>query len=238
MWGLMSRSVLVTGGNRGIGLAIAKEMAADGDAVAVTYRSEKPPDGLFGVECDVTSTAQVETAFRAIEKEQGSVEVLISNAGITRDKLVPLMKEEDFLAVLDTNLTAAFRVSKQALRGMTRKRGGRIIFVSSVVAFTGQPGQANYGASKAGLVGFARTLAREAARWNITVNVVAPGLVDTDMTAAVSEAVMADSIAKVPLARTAAPEEIAKVVRFLAGPDAGYVTGAVIPVDGGLAMGL
>ncbi|WP_086860800.1 3-oxoacyl-ACP reductase FabG [Amycolatopsis lexingtonensis] len=234
----MSRSVLVTGGNRGIGLAIAREMADGGDSVAVTYRSGKPPEGVFGVECDVTSKAQVEAAFREIEKEQGPVEVLISNAGITRDKLVPLMKEEDFLAVLDTNLTAAFRVSKQALRGMTRKRAGRIVFVSSVVAFTGQPGQANYGASKAGLVGLARTLAREFARWNITVNVVAPGLVETDMTAGLSDAVRADSLAKIPLARTAAPEEVAKLVRFLAGPDAGYVTGAVVPVDGGLSMGL
>ena len=234
----MTRSVLVTGGNRGIGLAIATELAAGGDAVAVTYRSGKPPEGIFGVECDVTSMTQIETAFRAIEKQHGPVEVLISNAGITRDKLLPLMKEDDFLAVLDTNLTAAFRVSKHALRGMMRRRGGRIIFISSVVAFTGQAGQANYGASKAGLVGLARTLARELAQWSITVNVVAPGLVDTDMTAVVSDAVMAEAVAKIPLARTAAPEEIAKVVRFLAGPDAGYVTGAVIPVDGGLSMGL
>jgi 3-oxoacyl-[acyl-carrier protein] reductase len=213
-------------------------LVAGGDAVAVTYRSGKPPEGIFGVECDVTSMTQIETAFRAIEKQHGPVEVLISNAGITRDKLLPLMKEDDFLAVLDTNLIAAFRVSKHAFRGMMRKRGGRIIFISSVVAFTGQAGQANYGASKAGLVGLARTLAREFAQWNITVNVVAPGLVDTDMTAVLSDASMAEAIARVPLARTAAPEEVAKVVRFLAGPDAGYVTGAVIPVDGGLSMGL
>lgn len=234
----MTRSVLVTGGNRGIGLAIARELAADGDAVSVTYRTGSPPEGVFGVECDVTCGKQVESAFREIEERNGPVEVVVSNAGITRDKLLPLMKEDDFVSVLDTNLVGAFRVSKQALRGMMRRRGGRIIFVSSVVAFTGQAGQSNYGASKAGLVGLARSLARELAQWNITVNVVAPGLVDTDMTAALSEKVLAESTAKIPLGRSAAPEEIARVVRFLAGPDAGYVTGAVVPVDGGLSMGL
>lgn len=234
----MTRSVLVTGGNRGIGLAIARELAAEGDAVSVTYRTGSPPEGLFGVECDVTSSKQVELAFREIEERNGPVEVVVSNAGITRDKLLPLMKEDDFLSVLDTNLVGAFRVSKQALRGMMRRGGGRIVFVSSVVAFTGQAGQSNYGASKAGLVGLARSLARELAQWNITVNVVAPGLVDTDMTAALSDKVLAESTAKIPLGRSAAPEEIAKVVRFLAGPDAGYVTGAVVPVDGGLSMGL
>ncbi|MFF5531174.1 beta-ketoacyl-ACP reductase [Streptomyces cinerochromogenes] len=234
----MTRSVLVTGGNRGIGLAIARELAAAGDAVAVTYRSGEAPDGLFGVRCDVTSAEAVDRAFAEVEAEQGPVEVLVSNAGITRDKLVPLMREEDFDAVLDTNLTGAYRVAKRAARSMIRARAGRVVFISSVVAFSGQSGQANYAASKAGLVGLARSLAREFGPRNITVNVVAPGFVDTDMTAVLSDRIKADARERIPLGRTASPEDIARVVRFVAGPDAGYVTGAVIPVDGGLAMGL
>ncbi|MEU9419283.1 3-oxoacyl-ACP reductase FabG [Streptomyces sp. NPDC048272] len=234
----MTRSVLVTGGNRGIGLAIARELTAAGDAVAVTYRSGEAPDGLFGVKCDVTRTEDVDDVFTKVEAEQGPVEVLVSNAGITRDKLFAMMREEDFDTVLDTNLTGAYRVAKRATRNMIRARAGRLIFVSSVVAFSGQTGQANYAASKSGLVGLARSLARELGPRNITANVVAPGFVDTDMTAGLSDQIKAAARERIPLGRTASPEEVAKVVRFLAGADSGYVTGAIIPVDGGLAMGL
>lgn len=228
----------MTGGNRGIGLAIARELAAAGDAVAVTYRSGEAPDGLFGVKCDVTSAEDVDSAFAKVEAEQGPVEVLVSNAGITRDKILAVMREEDFDAVLDANLTGAYRVAKRAVKNMIRARSGRLVFVSSVVAFNGQSGQSNYAASKAGLVGFARSLARELGRRNITANVVAPGFVDTDMTAGLSDQIKAAAVDRIPLGRTASPEEVAKVVRFLASADAGYVTGAVVPVDGGLAMGL
>ncbi|HEX4818396.1 MAG TPA: beta-ketoacyl-ACP reductase [Nonomuraea sp.] len=230
----MARSVLVTGGNRGIGLAIARELAAAGDAVAVTYRSGEPPAGLFGVRCDVTSTADVEAAFDKVEAEQGPVEVLVSNAGITKDTLLAMMKEDAFTDVIDANLTGAYRVAKRAIRPMMKLRRGRIVLISSVVGLSGQAGQANYAASKAGLVGFARSLAREYGSRNITVNVVSPGFVATDMTADLDQDKI---IANIPLGRQAAPEEIARVVRFLAGDDASYITGAVIPVDGGLGMG-
>ncbi|MER6513433.1 MULTISPECIES: beta-ketoacyl-ACP reductase [unclassified Nonomuraea] len=230
----MARSVLVTGGNRGIGLAIARELAAAGDAVAVTYRSGEPPEGLFGVRCDVTSTAEVEAAFDKVEAEQGPVEVLVSNAGITKDTLLAMMKEETFTDVIDANLTGAYRVAKRAIRPMMKIKRGRIILISSVVGLSGQAGQANYAASKAGLVGFARSLAREYGSRNITVNVVAPGFVATDMTAGLDQEAIVKNI---PLGRQAAPAEIARVVRFLAGDDASYITGAVIPVDGGLGMG-
>jgi NAD(P)-dependent dehydrogenase (short-subunit alcohol dehydrogenase family) len=230
----MARSVLVTGGNRGIGLAIARELAAGGDAVAVTYRSGEPPEGLFGVRCDVTSTADVEAAFDKAEAEHGPVEVVVANAGITRDTLLALMKEEDFGAVLDANLTGAFRVAKRAIRPMMRLKRGRIVLISSVVAMLGSAGQTNYAASKAGLIGFGRSMAREYGSRGITVNVVAPGFVDTDMTAGLDQAAIAKNI---PLGRQATPGEIARVVRFLAGDDASYITGAVIPVDGGLGMG-
>ncbi|HXA62965.1 MAG TPA: beta-ketoacyl-ACP reductase [Streptosporangiaceae bacterium] len=233
----MSRSVLVTGGNRGIGLAIARELAAAGDKVAVTYRSGEPPEGLFGVKCDVTSWEDVDAAFAKIEAEQGPVEVVIANAGVTKDTLLALMSEDAFSSVVDTNLTGAFRVSKRAVKGMMRARKGRIIFISSVVGLLGSAGQANYAASKAGLVGLARSIARELGSRNITANVVAPGFVDTDMTAALDEKQQAAIKGVIPLGRTARPEEIAKVVRFLAGDDAAYITGAVIPVDGGLGMG-
>ncbi|REF01022.1 3-oxoacyl-[acyl-carrier-protein] reductase [Thermomonospora umbrina] len=233
----MSRSVLVTGGNRGIGLAIARELAAAGDAVAVTYRSGEPPEGLFGVRCDVTSAEDVDTAFGKVEAEQGPVEVLVANAGVTRDTLLAIMSEEDFTSVLDTNLTGAFRVAKRASKQMMRKRRGRIVLVSSVVGMMGSAGQANYAASKAGMVGFARSLARELGSRNITVNVVAPGFVDTDMTAALGEDRHEVIKSLIPLGRIAAPEEVARAVRFLAGDDASYITGAVIPVDGGLGMG-
>ncbi|MGI5289583.1 beta-ketoacyl-ACP reductase [Nonomuraea polychroma] len=230
----MARSVLVTGGNRGIGLAIARELAAAGDAVAVTYRSGEPPEGLFGVRCDVTSTADVEAAFDKVEAEQGPVEVLVSNAGITKDTLLAMMKEDAFTDVIDANLTGAYRVAKRAIRPMMKLKRGRIILISSVVGLSGQAGQANYAASKAGLVGFARSLAREYGSRNITVNVVSPGFVATDMTADLDHEKI---VANIPLGRQAAPEEVARVVRFLASGDASYITGAVIPVDGGLGMG-
>ncbi|HEX6472060.1 MAG TPA: 3-oxoacyl-ACP reductase FabG [Streptosporangiaceae bacterium] len=233
----MSRSVLVTGGNRGIGLAVARELAAGGDAVAVTYRSGEPPDGMFGVRCDVTSWTDVDAAFSKVEAEQGPVEVLVANAGVTKDTLLALMSEDDFAAVLDTNLTGAFRVAKRAVKGMMRMRRGRIIFISSVVGLLGSGGQANYAASKAGLVGLARSVARELGSRGITANVIAPGFVDTDMTAALGDERQAEIKKQIPLGRIATAAEIAKVVRFVAGDDAAYITGAVIPVDGGLGMG-
>ncbi|MGI5156840.1 beta-ketoacyl-ACP reductase [Microbispora sp. CA-102843] len=233
----MVRSVLVTGGNRGIGLAIARELAAAGDAVAVTYRSGEPPEGLFGVRCDVTSSADVDAAFEKAEAEHGPVEVVIANAGITKDTLLPMMKEETFTDVIDTNLTGAYRVAKRAVRPMLRMRRGRIILISSVVGMLGSAGQTNYAASKAGLVGFGRSLARELGSRGITVNVVAPGFVETDMTAVLDEAQQEQIRKSIPLGRQAHAEEIARVVRFLASEDASYITGAVIPVDGGLGMG-
>lgn len=234
----MSRTVLVTGGSRGIGLAIARQFAADGDNVAVTYNSSPPPDGLFGVQCDVTSPDDVERAFTEIEEHFGGpVEVLVSNAGITRDGLLMRMGEDDFGAVIDANLTAAYRVTRRATQKMLRARWGRVILVSSVVGLLGAAGQANYAASKAGLVGFARSVARELGSRSITVNVVAPGPVATDMTAALGDERLAEITAAVPLGRMATADEIAGVVRFLASDDAAYITGAVIPVDGGLGMG-
>jgi 3-oxoacyl-[acyl-carrier protein] reductase len=229
--------VLVTGGNRGIGLAIARAFAAAGDKVAITFRSGEPPEGLFGVRCDVTDQGAVEAAFDSVESQQGPVEVLVANAGITRDTLLLRMAEDDFTAVLDTNLTGSYRVAKRATRSMLRARRGRLIFISSVVGLLGSAGQANYAASKAGLVGLARSLARELGSRNITANVVAPGFVSTDMTDALPEERRAEILRQVPLGRYATADEIAAVVRFVAGEDAGYITGAVIPVDGGLGMG-
>ena len=231
------RSVLVTGGNRGIGLAIAQSFAAAGDRVAITHRSGEPPEGLFGVRCDVTDPAQVDRAFDEVAEHQGPVEVLVSNAGIARDGLLMRMKEDDFTAVLDANLTAAYRVAKRATPRMVRARTGRMVFVSSVVGLLGSAGQANYAASKAGLVGLARSIARELGSRNVTANVVARGFVRTDMTAELPQERQQEILGQVPLGRYAEADEIAAVVRFLASDAAGYVTGAVVPVDGGLGMG-
>ncbi|GED87809.1 3-oxoacyl-[acyl-carrier-protein] reductase [Streptomyces sp. 6-11-2] len=238
----MSRSVLVTGGNRGIGLAIAHAFADAGDKVAITYRSGEPPAalkemGCLAVRCDITDPEQVEQAYKEIEAEHGPVEVLVANAGVTKDQLLMRMSEEDFTSVLETNLTGTFRVVKRANRGMLRAKKGRVVLISSVVGLLGSAGQANYAASKAGLVGFARSLARELGSRNITFNVVAPGFVDTDMTRALSDEQRENIMGQVPLGRYAQPEEIAAAVRFLASDDASYITGAVIPVDGGLGMG-
>lgn len=230
------RVVLVTGGGRGIGLACARAFAAAGDRVAVTYRSA-PVEDLLSVKCDVTSTAEVEAAFDRVEAELGPAEVVVANAGVTRDQLLLRMSEEDFRAVVETNLTGAFRVAKRAAQRMLRLRRGRIVLISSVVGLSGSAGQANYAAAKAGMVGFARSLARELASRSVTVNVVAPGPVATDMTAALGEERQAELAASVPLGRFGTAEEVAATVRFLASPEAAYITGAVIPVDGGLGMG-
>ncbi len=233
----MSRVVLITGGSRGIGLATAQRFAALGDKVAVTYNTSAPTGDYLAVQCDVTKQEDVDRTFAEVEEKLGPVEILVSNAGITRDGLLLRMKEQDFADVLDANLTGAFRVSKRATQTMLRARKGRIILVSSVVGLLGQAGQSNYAASKAGLVGFARSLARELGSRSITVNVVAPGPVDTDMTRALGEEKLQAFAALVPLGRIATTDEIAGVITFLASPDAAYITGAVIPVDGGLGMG-
>jgi beta-ketoacyl ACP reductase len=234
----VSRSVLVTGGNRGIGLAVARAFAAAGDRVAVTHRATGAPDGLFGVQCDVTDAAAVDAAFSAVEAEHGPVQILVSNAGITDDTLLLRMSEESFARVVDANLTGAYRVAKRAASGMLRARGGRMIFVSSVVALVGSPGQANYAASKAGLIGLARSIARELGSRNITANVIAPGFVETDMTAELTDARKSEILANVPLRRYGTPDEIAATALFLASEPAAYISGVVLPVDGGLGMGI
>ncbi|TDC36574.1 beta-ketoacyl-ACP reductase [Micromonospora sp. KC213] len=233
----MARTVLVTGGNRGIGLAIAQAFAKQGDRVAVTHRSDSAPEGLFGVKCDVTDGASVDAAFSTIEAELGPVEVLVANAGITDDTLLMRMSEEQFASVLDTNLTGAFRCAKRASTKMLRARWGRMIFISSVVGLYGGVGQVNYAASKAGLVGVARSITRELGGRNITANVVAPGFIDTDMTAKLPEERRTEYRKAIPAGRFAEPDEVAGVVTWLASDAAGYISGAVIPVDGGLGMG-
>ncbi|MBT5206043.1 MAG: 3-oxoacyl-ACP reductase FabG [Acidimicrobiales bacterium] len=237
----MSRVVLVTGGNRGIGLACALAFAADGHRVAVTCRGEAPAElvdaGILAVPCDVTDSATVDTAFASIEEKLGPVEILIANAGITRDGLVLRMSDGDFTDVIDANLTGAFRVARRAVRGMMKARWGRIILVSSIAGRVGQTGQANYAASKAGLVGLGRSLAKEFASRNVTVNVVAPGPILTDMLAALPDDQQAAYAEAVPLGRLGQAEEVAAAIAFLASDAASYVTGAVLPVDGGLFMG-
>jgi 3-oxoacyl-[acyl-carrier protein] reductase len=231
--------VLVTGGNRGIGLAIAKAFAEQGDLVAVTHRSgaDDLPDNLLPVKCDVTQPDQVDAAFTTIEEKHGPVQVLVSNAGITDDTLLLRMSEEQFGRVIDANLTAAYRVAKRASRNMLKARAGRMVFISSVVAATGLPGQVNYAASKAGLIGLTRSIARELGSRGITANVVLPGYVDTDMTRALPASRHEQMIQQIPLGRYAQPEEIAGAVLFLGSDAASYITGAVIAVDGGVAMG-
>ena len=237
----MSRVVLVTGGNRGIGLACALAFAAEGQRVAVTCRGEAPAElvdaGILAVPCDVTDSATVDAAFTAIEGELGPVEVLVANAGITRDGLVLRMSDGDFTDVIDANLTGAFRVARRAVRGMMKARWGRIILVSSIAGRVGQTGQANYAASKAGLVGLGRSLAKEFASRNVTVNVVAPGPILTDMLAALPDDQQAAYAEAVPLGRLGQAEEVAAAIAFLASDAASYITGAVLPVDGGLFMG-
>jgi 3-oxoacyl-[acyl-carrier protein] reductase len=231
------RSVLVTGGNRGIGLAIAKSFLANGDKVAITYRSGDVPEGLLGVKADVTDAASLDAAFTEVEAAHGPVEVVVANAGITRDTLLLRMSEDDFTDVVDTNLGGAFRVIKRASKGMIRLRKGRVVLISSVVGMYGSPGQINYAASKSGLVGMARSLTRELGSRGITANVVAPGFVNTDMTAELPEDTQKSYLASIPAGRFAEPEEVANVVRWIASDEAAYISGAVIPVDGGLGMG-
>jgi NAD(P)-dependent dehydrogenase (short-subunit alcohol dehydrogenase family) len=234
----VARTVLVTGGNRGIGLAVARAFAANGDRVAITHRGSEPPEGLFGVRCDVTSVDEVDAAFAAVEAELGPVEVLVSNAGMTDDTLLLRMSEDSFQRVVDANLTGAYRVAKRAAQGMLKARRGRMIFISSVVALVGSPGQANYAASKAGLIGLARSIARELGSRSITANVIAPGFIDTDMTAELGDARKAEILGTVPLKRYGTAEEVAGAAVYLASDAAAYVSGVVLPVDGGLGMGI
>ncbi|CAM5580152.1 beta-ketoacyl-ACP reductase [Streptomyces avidinii] len=233
----MSRTVLISGGNRGIGLAVARAFQEAGDQVVVTHRTGEPPAGLFGVRCDVTDDESVKRAVAEAEDHYGPIQVLVANAGITRDGLLPMMKDEDFRDVLDTNVMGAFRLAKHATGGMLRKRWGRIVFMSSVMGSLGSPGQTNYAASKSALVGLARSLAWELGGRNITANVVTPGLIETDMIEHVSDKRRAELLANTPLKRSGTAEEVAGVVRFLASDEAAFVTGAVLPVSGGIGMG-
>lgn len=234
---MTSRTVLVTGGNRGIGYAIAAEFLAQGHRVAVTARSGQGPEGALTVRADVTDAASVDAAFTEVEEKLGPVEVVVANAGITRDTLLLRMSDEDFTDVVDTNLSGAFRVVKRASKGMLKARFGRVVLVSSVVGLLGSAGQINYAASKSGLVGIARSLTRELGSRGITANVVAPGFIETDMTAELPEEQQKQYLAQIPAGRFASPVEVARVVTWLASDDTGYISGAVIPVDGGLGMG-
>lgn len=229
---------MVTGGNRGIGLAIARAFAAEGDNVAVTHRGSDTPEGLFAVRCDVTSVAEVDAAFATVEEQFGPVEVLVSNAGVTEDTLLLRMDEDCFERVVDANLTGAYRVAKRAAQGMLRQRRGRMIFISSVVGLVGSPGQANYAASKAGLVGLARSIVRELGSRSITANVIAPGFIETDMTAQLSDTRRSEVLSSVPLSRYGTADEVAGAALYLASDQAAYVSGVVLPVDGGLGMGI
>jgi len=233
----VARTVLVTGGNRGIGRAIAEAFVKQGDQVAVTHRGSEPPAGTLGVVCDVTDPAAVEAAFTTVEAELGPVEVLVANAGVTDDTLLMRMSEEQFTRVLDTNLTGAWRCARRAATRMVRGRWGRMIFISSVVGLLGSPGQVNYAASKAGLIGIARSVTRELGSRNVTANVVAPGYIETELTASLPPERQAEYRKAIPAARFASPEEVAGVVTWLASDAAAYISGAVIPVDGGLGMG-
>ncbi|NIK60074.1 3-oxoacyl-[acyl-carrier-protein] reductase [Kribbella shirazensis] len=233
----MGRSVLVTGGSRGIGLAIANAFKEAGDQVAVTYNTSPPPEGFLGVKCDITDQEQVDAAFDTIAEQHGPVEVLVANAGITRDTLLLRMSDDDWDSVIETNLSGSFRVARRAAKGMLRLRKGRIVFISSVVGLLGSPGQVNYAASKSGLIGMARSIARELGSRGITANVVAPGFVETDMTAVLPEETQKQYLSQIPLGRFGLTEEIANAVRWLSSEEAGYITGAVIPVDGGIGMG-
>jgi len=234
---MSARSVLITGGNRGIGRAIAEAFIANGDKVAVTTRNGEAPEGALGVAADVTDSSSVDAAFTKVEEAHGPVEILVANAGITRDTLLMRMSEEDFTDVIDTNLTGAFRVLKRASKGMIRMKKGRVVLISSVVGLYGSPGQINYASSKSGLIGMARSLTRELGGRGITANVVSPGFVRSDMTDALDEATQSKYLQNIPTGRFAEPDEVAGVVRWLASAEAGYISGAVIPVDGGLGMG-
>ncbi len=231
------RSVLITGGSRGIGRGMAERFAAAGHKVAATYRSGDVPAGVLGVQCDVTDPAQVDAAFSQIEEAHGPVEVLVANAGITRDSLVMRMSDDDWDAVIATNLTGSYRVVRRAVRAMVRARFGRIVLISSVVGQMGAPGQLNYAASKAGLTGMARSLSRELGARGITANVIAPGFIETDMTAELPEATVESYRAQIPQGQMGRVEDVAAAVEWVSSDAAGYITGAVIPVDGGLSMG-
>ncbi|MEU0226685.1 3-oxoacyl-ACP reductase FabG [Streptomyces sp. NPDC006284] len=233
----MSRTVLVTGGNRGIGLTIARSFAENGDKVAITHRSGEAPDGLFGVRCDVRDPEGARRAVAEVEAQFGSVGVLVANAGITRDALAPTMRDEDFEDVVQTNLVGSFRMARLVSRSMISAKWGRIVFVSSIMGFLGSPGQSNYAASKSGMLGLTRSLAWELGSRNVTVNMVTPGLIETDMIQAVTDKRRTQLLSQTPLRRTGTPQEVADVVTFLAGDGAAYVTGAAIPVGGGIGMG-
>lgn len=231
------RTVLITGGNRGIGYAIAERMIADGHRVAVTVRQGQGPEGALAVQADMRDAASIDAAFTKVEEELGTVEVLVANAGITKDNLLMRMSEEDFTSVIDTNLTGVFRLVKRATKGFVTKRFGRVILISSVVGLLGSAGQINYASSKAALLGFARSLTREIGSRSVTANLIAPGFIETDMTAVLPQAQQEKYLAQIPAGRFGAASEVAAAASWLAGPDSAYISGAIIPVDGGLGMG-